>query len=177
MRKYSYISESGNFIFDLRDDKLFEIQLPTKIEQRDYLDVNQCRKSERTILDINIQALEFFLLGDFYSIEIKKLFKTWVMNFTPFFDSIYRQVINITPGMTLSYKEVAKLAGNPNAFRAVGSAMRRNRYPLLIPCHRVIGSDGNIGGYSGANGITSKIKLINWEKKAVKSPSKNRFIF
>ena len=63
MRKYSYISESGNFIFDLRDDKLFEIQLPTKIEQRDYLDVNQCRKSERTILDINIQALEFFLLG------------------------------------------------------------------------------------------------------------------
>ncbi|MDD5440002.1 MAG: MGMT family protein, partial [Candidatus Omnitrophica bacterium] len=53
--------------------------------------------------------------------------------------------------------------GNPAACRAVGQALKRNPYPVIIPCHRVIRSDGTIGGYS--RGISRKKKLLNYETK------------
>ena len=69
--------------------------------------------------------------------------------FTPFQRRVYGVVCSIPRGNTLSYGEVARRAGRAGAARAVGSAMRRNPYPLLIPCHRVIRGDGSPGGYSG----------------------------
>lgn len=69
-------------------------------------------------------------------------------------------VAKIPKGKTMSYKEVASLAGRPNAYRAVGNIMHRNRDPQ-IPCHRVIRSDGTPGGY--ARGKGAKIKLLRKE--------------
>ena len=175
MRKYSYICESGNFIFELRDNKLYEIQLPISVEQQDFPHVSLCKNKYREILKINIEALELFLDGRFKLIEIEEVMETWEMNFTIFYEEIYQKVIEIEPGTTLSYKDIAELSGNPNSSRAIGSAMRKNRFPLLIPCHRVIKSDGNIGEYSGANGTASKQKLINWEINSAQTLS--RFIF
>ena len=178
MSEYFYKSQSGTIYFELKNNKMFQIRLPqTPDSIRVIPDVSQCKTIEKYPIKINIEALELFLDGRFKQIEIEKVMKTWEMNFTPFFESIYRQVIEIKPGMTLSYKDVAELSGNANASRAVGNAMQRNRFPLLIPCHRVIGSDGQLVGYSGANGIATKKKLIKWEKQTVKSPSKKRFIF
>lgn len=70
---------------------------------------------------------------------------------------VYRVVLSIPRGSTLSYGKVAELAGNPRASRAVGNAMRRNPFPLIVPCHRVVRSDGSPGGYSGPRGMKERL--------------------
>ena len=57
--------------------------------------------------------------------------------------------LRIPLGETRSYKWIAKEIGNPKAVRAVGQALKRNPFPLIIPCHRVIREDGSLGGYAG----------------------------
>ena len=78
-----------------------------------------------------------------------------------FRETVLNVVKKIPMGETLSYKEVAQLAGNPLAARAVGSIMRTNWDPD-IPCHRVIRSDGSVGGYAG--GPKKKKRLLALEK-------------
>lgn len=70
---------------------------------------------------------------------------------------------------TLSYSELARLAGSPRASRAVGNAMNQNPFPILIPCHRVIRADGDLGQY--AWGQDWKSKLLTHEGISPKSPS------
>ena len=65
-------------------------------------------------------------------------------------------------GTTLSYGELAALAGRPGAARAVGGVMRNNRWPLIIPCHRVVGADGSLTGFSGS-GLDMKAFLLRLE--------------
>jgi len=85
-----------------------------------------------------------------------------------FYSKIYRVVKKIPKGKVLTYKQVAKLAGSPKAYRAVGSAMRLNPDIKNIPCHRVVGSDGKMHGYSAGQGIKTKIKLLKKEGIAFK---------
>jgi len=68
-------------------------------------------------------------------------------------------------GSTVSYGELASLAGAPNAARAVGTALRSNQFPLFLPCHRVIRSDGSIGGFQGGSesGVRLKRFLLDFE--------------
>lgn len=66
-------------------------------------------------------------------------------------------------GQTLTYKELAAESGSPRAARAVGGVMAGNRVPLIIPCHRVVGSSGSLGGYSGAGGVATKQRLLELE--------------
>jgi len=81
-----------------------------------------------------------------------------------FHKEIYTALLNVPYGSTLSYKELATLAGSPNASRAVGTAMANNPLPILVPCHRVLKSDGTLGAYSGGEGVKSKQWLIDHEK-------------
>jgi len=76
---------------------------------------------------------------------------------------VLREVARIPLGYTLTYKEVAARAGNPKAARAVGNILKNNRWVLFIPCHRVIKSSGEIGGY--ALGKKLKRELIIFEQK------------
>jgi len=85
---------------------------------------------------------------------------------TPFFTRVYETVKKIPPGKSLTYGEVARLAGTPRAARAIGQAMARNPIPLIIPCHRVIGSSGKLVGFSALDGIKLKSKLLEIEQKA-----------
>ena len=82
---------------------------------------------------------------------------------TPFQIKVWKEITNIPKGKTKTYKEIAINIGHPNSARAVANACARNPHPILIPCHRVIRSDGNIGGYSGPGGINKKIKLLEKE--------------
>lgn len=82
---------------------------------------------------------------------------------TPFAKKVYKAVLNIPLGQTRSYKWVAKKAGSPAAFRAVGTILKNNPYPLIIPCHRVVRSGNEIGGY--AFGINNKKVLLDLEKE------------
>jgi len=83
---------------------------------------------------------------------------------SPFHKEIYTALLNVPYGTTLSYKELGALAGNPDASRAVGAAMAHNPLPIVIPCHRVLKSDGSLGNYSAAEGVKSKKWLIEHEK-------------
>ncbi len=76
---------------------------------------------------------------------------------TPFQRKVYRVLWKIPFGKTLSYREVAQAIGKPKAARAVGQAVGKNPFPILIPCHRVIASDGSIGGFSCGVGIKRKL--------------------
>lgn len=80
---------------------------------------------------------------------------------SPFQKKVYRALWEIPFGKTRSYQEVAQALGKPKAARAVGQANKRNPIPILIPCHRVISTDGTIGGYSC--GIGMKRKLLKHE--------------
>ena len=83
---------------------------------------------------------------------------------TPFQIKVWKEIIKIPKGKTKTYKEIAINIGHPNSARAVANACARNPHPILIPCHRVIRSDGNIGGYSGPGGASQKKKLLLKEK-------------
>ena len=66
----------------------------------------------------------------------------------------------IPPGQTLTYGEVARRLGDPTASRAVGEAMGKNPFPIIMPCHRVQGADGKLGGFSAPGGGVTKLKLL-----------------
>lgn len=80
-----------------------------------------------------------------------------------FYAKVYKVVKEIPKGKVATYKQIAKLAGNPRASRAVGTAMKHNPDMKTIPCHRVVGSDGRMQGYSAGEGIKSKIDLLKKE--------------
>jgi methylated-DNA-[protein]-cysteine S-methyltransferase len=85
---------------------------------------------------------------------------------TPFAKKVYKVVMRIPLGEVRTYKWVAKKAGSPRAFRAVGQILKNNPYPLIIPCHRVISTSGNLGGYAwGKNKKEALLKLERQIKK------------
>jgi methylated-DNA-[protein]-cysteine S-methyltransferase len=85
----------------------------------------------------------------------------------PFRERVFRVVKKIPKGKVLTYKMVAKLAGNPKAWRAVGNILNKNLNPKIIPCHRVIKSNKEIGGYK--YGIKRKISLLKKEGMIIKN--------
>jgi len=80
---------------------------------------------------------------------------------TPFQKAVWRQLQAIPYGQVRSYKEIAKAIGAPKAVRAVGGANNKNPVPIIVPCHRVIGSNGSLVGYGG--GLHIKEKLLALE--------------
>ena len=82
--------------------------------------------------------------------------------FTDFEKRVLKCVMNIPFAEVRSYKWVAEHIGEPKAVRAVGNAVKRNPFPCVIPCHRVVKSNGCVGNYSLGNDM--KINLINLEK-------------
>jgi methylated-DNA-[protein]-cysteine S-methyltransferase len=87
--------------------------------------------------------------------------------------SFQRRVIaacrTIPHGETLTYGELAEIAGRPGAARAVGSVMARNRVPLVVPCHRVVPASGGLGGFSAPQGVVMKQRLLDLEQPAAAS--------
>jgi methylated-DNA-[protein]-cysteine S-methyltransferase len=80
---------------------------------------------------------------------------------TPFQKRVWRELQRIPHGQPISYKELARRAGSPKAFRAVGQANALNPIPIIVPCHRVIAADGSLGGYS--SGLDRKRWLLKHE--------------
>jgi len=92
---------------------------------------------------------------------INKLLKN--IEGTNFQIQVWTEISKIPFGKTKTYKEIAISIGKPNSARAVANACGKNPYPIDIPCHRVVRSDGNIGGYSGVGGQKMKIELLKAE--------------
>ena len=86
------------------------------------------------------------------------------LNGTKFQIKVWKELLKIPSGETRTYKEIAILIGSPNSARAVANACAKNPYPVLVPCHRVIRSDGNLGGYSALGGVDKKKELLEQER-------------
>jgi O-6-methylguanine DNA methyltransferase len=84
--------------------------------------------------------------------------------YTPFQQAVWRACMTIPAGQTRSYGWIAKKIGKPGAARAVGSALGKNPFAPVVPCHRVIKSDGTLGGFSAPGGLGVKLALLKKEK-------------
>lgn len=92
---------------------------------------------------------------------------------------VYKKLIQVPQGKVTTYGELAKAVGLKNGQRVIGQIMKKNPYPVIIPCHRVVKSDGKVGGYSFGNSIKKNMlkkegikikneKILDWNKKFYK---------
>lgn len=116
---------------------------------------------DELILSENDFANEQEQLDQYFAGERKTFDLETNMHGTPFQKMVWNEVAAIPYGETRSYKEIAKAIGAPKAVRAIGGANNQNPLPLIIPCHRVIGSNGSLVGYGG--GIDKKEYLLELE--------------
>jgi methylated-DNA-[protein]-cysteine S-methyltransferase len=101
--------------------------------------------------------LKKYLKGELRNFDCKLDFKG-----TSFQKKVWSELIKIPYGQTRSYKEIAQAIDHPKAIRAVGNANGQNSLPLIIPCHRVIESNGGLGGFG--HGLKAKRQLLDLEK-------------
>ena len=87
----------------------------------------------------------------------------WTQKGTNFQKMVWTELKKIPFGETRTYKEIAIAIGKPKAARAVANACGKNPYPIIIPCHRVVRSDGTIGGFTGDGGVEKKRQLLRQE--------------
>ena len=109
------------------------------------------------------ERLEQYMQGDVSALENIALD---LSNAPPFFGAAWQACRRIPAGETRSYAWLAAEAGSPLAVRAAGQAMAKNPFALIVPCHRVIASDGDLRGY-GAGGLRVKAKLLELERASV----------
>jgi len=95
---------------------------------------------------------------------------------TKFQIKVWSYLRSIKKGEIRTYSEVSKGIGRPRAVRAVANAIAKNPYPVLIPCHRVIRSDGSLGGYSGKGGLKMKLCLLKKEGVSFKKQGITRIL-
>lgn len=95
--------------------------------------------------------------GDFHDVSLR------MNDLTPFARRVLTRCRAIPAGQTMTYGELAAAVGSPRAARAVGRVMARNPFPLIVPCHRVIGADGRLCGFSAPHGLTMKRRLLRAE--------------
>jgi methylated-DNA-[protein]-cysteine S-methyltransferase len=83
---------------------------------------------------------------------------------------VARACRRIPRGQVRTYGQLAAVAGSPGAARAVGNVMAQNRYPIIVPCHRVVGSAGSLGGFSARDGISLKRRMLELEGAEIAKP-------
>jgi methylated-DNA-[protein]-cysteine S-methyltransferase len=118
-------------------------------------------KEDRAPLSGTIQQLQAYFGGELESFDLQL-----APEGTPFQLGVWRRLCDIPYGETISYGELADRIGNPKASRAVGLANGSNPIPIVIPCHRVIGSNGKLTGYGG--GLPIKEKLLALERRQLR---------
>jgi methylated-DNA-[protein]-cysteine S-methyltransferase len=124
--------------------------------------VELCKKANSVgsskVLTDAAKQIDLYLKGSLpkFSLPLK-------VSGTPFQLAVWRAIAKVPFGKTISYGEIATAIGKPQAARAVGAAVGANPTPLLVGCHRVLGSSGSITGYSGGQGIKTKRLLLDHE--------------
>ena len=110
------------------------------------------------------QKLLFFVPE---KVQGNRVFLFMILKGTKFQLKVWKYLKKIPKGKIKTYKQVAAAINSPKSARAVANACAKNPYAPKIPCHRVIRSDGGLGGYSGRGGIKQKLKLLRSEKVAI----------
>ena len=149
--KISYIENTlHRLTFSDEKKDLMNRQLSLKINKG---------KSSKFAKDVQNQ------LNSYFKRKLKKFDIPLHVDGSNFTKNVLEEISKIPYGKTKSYKEVAEKISQPKAARAVGRASGANRIPIIIPCHRVVGSSGELVGYSGGGGLLFKSYLQLLEKK------------
>ncbi len=82
---------------------------------------------------------------------------------------VYEIILELQPGETITYGAIARRLGDVNLSQAVGYALGKNPFPIVVPCHRVLGANGKVGGFSAEGGTATKLKLLNIERARTSS--------
>ncbi|MEL6372616.1 MAG: methylated-DNA--[protein]-cysteine S-methyltransferase [Pseudomonadota bacterium] len=117
--------------------------------------------------DEAVDALQAFLAGDAIELQALKLDERALSVFNA---SVYRALRALPRGETVTYGALAKAVGKPKAARAVGMAMGRNPWPVIVPCHRVLARGKAMGGFSAHGGATTKAQLLALEGVLIGDP-------
>ncbi|MGL4740579.1 MAG: methylated-DNA--[protein]-cysteine S-methyltransferase [Sarcina sp.] len=151
MKEYVYVHNFmiGKLIIKASDIKLKEINYYNESEDDFIFEKNK-------VIDNTILQLEEYFLGKRKSFDLPLEF-----NGTDFQKNVWKSLLEIPYGESATYKDIAKKIGNEKAVRAVGGANNKNKIMIVVPCHRVIGSNGKLIGYAG--GLEKKEILLNLE--------------
>tara|TARA_Y100001970_G_C14091305_1_gene780188 strand:- start:488 stop:973 length:486 start_codon:yes stop_codon:yes gene_type:complete len=132
-----------------------------KISFRDRL-INYTKKFSKNIKSLILEkTIDQF--NEYFLNNRKRFTIPYILNTTPFYRKVLAEVSKIPFGEIRTYKQIAKIVNNQNAYRAVANANASNPLPIIIPCHRIIKSSGEIGGYGG--GVKNKSFLLKHENK------------
>ena len=134
------------------------------VMRRMHADEAAARENARLLPELST-AVERFFSGKPVEFDVA----LDIAEFTEFQQAALRACAAVGYGETATYGELAERIGHPRAARAVGSSMARNRIPIVIPCHRIIGSSNAMCGYSGPGGIGSKQMLLRMESEALRN--------
>tara|TARA_B100001121_G_C18585606_1_gene571943 strand:- start:111 stop:593 length:483 start_codon:yes stop_codon:yes gene_type:complete len=144
----------GELILEANLSYLIKISFNRKHLNR----IKACSLKKNLIIEKTVEQLDEYF---FYN---RKLFTiNYLLDTTWFFKKVLFQISLIKYGRVKPYKQIAKILKNKNAYRAVANASASNPLPIIIPCHRVIRSSGEVGGYRG--GVINKKYLLSLENK------------
>jgi methylated-DNA-[protein]-cysteine S-methyltransferase len=159
----NYKTSYGDIIVGVIDDKICLCDWRYR-KGRAVIDQRICQHfsarivdGEHLVIDETVKQLDEYFVGRRLSFTVPM-----ALAGTPFQLSVWQQLKSIHFGETITYKNLAEIVGNPKAIRAVANASGANALSILIPCHRVIGSNGQLTGYAG--GILAKQALISLEQ-------------
>jgi len=150
-REVNYLKTSiGTLKITVKDDKLISINYCNDIDKK------QSKVSTTKPMKTIINQLKEYFKKERKNFNIPLKFSG-----TQFQREIYKSLIEVEYGHTISYKKLAEKSGYQNAYQAVGTALKKNKIAIIIPCHRVIKSDGSLGNYNG--GSWRKKELLKLE--------------
>ena len=148
-------TDLGSFGILVNKSDLLKVILPNKINSISIEITNP--GSHKPIMHNVIEQLNQYFMG------IRKQFDISLkLEMPPFYKKVLKEVSEIPYGQTFSYKNIARKLNNPRAYRAVANANAANPIPIIIPCHRVIQSNGELGNYGGGRRL--KQSLVQIEK-------------
>ncbi|MFP4662336.1 MAG: methylated-DNA--[protein]-cysteine S-methyltransferase [Halanaerobiales bacterium] len=131
----------------------------------DNSDKISCANNSMRIKDSDYMIYKYIFneLNKYFTGRLKEFEVPVILEGTKFQKKVWKELMKIPYGKFISYGEIASAIGLPNGARAVGNANNKNKLPIIIPCHRVIGSSGKLTGYAG--GLKRKKWLLNHERK------------
>lgn len=155
------------------EDGILGVQLPEKtIAQTRLRLLRHCPEADEEtpprMIERAIDDIKALLAGEKKTLRAIQLDLGYVSELNA---RIYQTTRAIPPGMTKTYGEIARAIGKPDAARAVGQALGRNPFPIIVPCHRVIGADGRMVGFSANGGVITKMRMLEIEGWRANEPS------
>jgi methylated-DNA-[protein]-cysteine S-methyltransferase len=164
---YRFDTSLGAMAIAWQGEKVIATRLPDSSEEALLESLRRCCGEETSwneeapsfVTDLVVQ-IQDHLMGkpQRFPISVLDLAST-----SPFFRKVYERTHAIPSGEVRTYGELAREAGSPGASRAVGQAMARNRFPLVIPCHRVLGGKQALVGFTAPGGLNTKTRLLDLE--------------